>query len=892
MALVSHWTADNTASDSVGANHGSLIKGTAYVAGQVGQAFSFDGVDDRVGVDDSPSLALTGSMSIEAWVRADGLTSQGGVILFRGDDRGGLDPYQLSLQSDGKVKFAINDANNAGAGVLAQFPIGQFVHVVGTLDDATGSMKLYLNSMLVTQSTTSIRPFGALDPASNPGVGIGNHGGYPNTPHNFPFKGLIDELKLYDHALSAAEVSAHFDSEKGALQPSIRITDAAASEQSQFMYKGNLVSPGAVGIGMNDPHQMIYGPDGNLYVSTRHNDSVLRYSPDGAPNPAPGKLGAEFVSPGAGGLSAARGISFGPDGNLYVVSSETDEVLRFSGVDGSPLGALVTAGSGGLDSGFRLLFDGGYLYVSSTGQTATGPGVDSVLRYDAFTGAPAGVSGQPGDAVFISSGSGGLDNGHTIVRHNGDFYIASSNSHAVLRFSASGDFIEEFVPAGSGGLTAPIDIVFHTDGFLYVCGSNKVLRYDGATGAFDREMIGQGLLGPVDMLFEPGGDLFVSNRDSSEIRRYGVTSGAVLTVQSAPWPTAVSVNYATNSGTAQSGADFSSTAGTFTFAPFESSKTIFVPVVDDLTFEPTESFTVDLSSPVGAVIGDGIGAVTITDNDTPPTKFFVVDDASANKTYEYAAAGEAIENYNLNSGNTAPRGAASTAAGDKVWVVDNNRKVYVYDTSGGLLGSWTAGSLANNAQPQGIATNGTDVWIVDARSDKVFKYTGAASLLSGSPNAASSFNLNSGNTSPTDIVTDGSSFWVTNDAATNRVFKYSLIGTHVGNWTIDAANATPTGITLDPASPSDLWIVDAGTDRVYRYAGAVTRTSGGQSAADSFALAPGNANPQGIADPPVSGTSAATTSASSNATPSADAFDAALMAVVGEYEQGTRKKRR
>ena len=39
-------------------------------AGHIGQAFSFDGVDDRVVIDDSPSLALTESMTIEAWVNA------------------------------------------------------------------------------------------------------------------------------------------------------------------------------------------------------------------------------------------------------------------------------------------------------------------------------------------------------------------------------------------------------------------------------------------------------------------------------------------------------------------------------------------------------------------------------------------------------------------------------------------------------------------------------------------------------------------------------------------------------------------------------------------------------------------------------------------------------
>ena len=63
------------------------------------------------------------------------------------------------------------------------------------------------------------------------------------------------------------------------------------------------------------------------------------------------------------------------------------------------------------------------------------------------------------------------------------------------------------------------------------------------------------------------------------------------------------------------------------------------------------------------------------------------------------------------------------------------------------------------------------------------------------------------------------------------------------------------GITLDPASPSHLWIVDNGTDRVYQYDNAVVRTNGSQAASGSFALdtAAGNTNPQGIADPPVAG---------------------------------------
>ena len=62
-------------------------------------------------------------------------------------------------------------------------------------------------------------------------------------------------------------------------------------------------------------------------------------------------------------------------------------------------------------------------------------------------------------------------------------------------------------------------------------------------------------------------------------------------------------------------------------------------------------------------------SVTNTDNDVvPSTKFYVVNDSTADRTYEYSATGVAVENYALNTANTAPRGVVSTAAGDKVWV--------------------------------------------------------------------------------------------------------------------------------------------------------------------------------------------------------------------------------
>ena len=266
-----------------------------------------------------------------------------------------------------------------------------------------------------------------------------------------------------------------------------------------------------------------------------------------------------------------------------------------------------------------------------------------------------------------------------------------------------------------------------------------------------------------------------------------------------------------------------------------------------------------------ATILDGLGVGTIVDNEyqLPSTKFFVADDGNPDRTYEYGASGASVENYTIQSTNTAPRGVASNAAGDKVWVVDANKKVFVYNNSGGLLGSWIAGSLPNNSTVEGITTNGVDVWIVDSKSDTVYKYTGAASRTSGSQNAASSFKLKtffglSGNTNAKDIVTDGTSIWTVDDSATDKickygyVYKYTVSGKYQGSWAIDLGNLNPTGMTIDPTGASQsIWIVDSVTDRVYEYADGRSRTSDSFQATRTFALAAGNTNPQGIADPPI-----------------------------------------
>ena len=97
---------------------------------------------------------------------------------------------------------------------------------------------------------------------------------------------------------------------------------------------------------------------------------------------------------------------------------------------------------------------------------------------------------------------------------------------------------------------------------------------------------------------------------------------ATLTVTKTGATTQIStVNYATGDGTATASSDYTATSGTLTFAAGVASKTFSVPIVNDTTYEPTESFSVGLSGASTATISPSSGAasVTINDNDALPS---------------------------------------------------------------------------------------------------------------------------------------------------------------------------------------------------------------------------------------------------------------------------------
>jgi hypothetical protein len=81
----------------------------------------------------------------------------------------------------------------------------------------------------------------------------------------------------------------------------------------------------------------------------------------------------------------------------------------------------------------------------------------------------------------------------------------------------------------------------------------------------------------------------------------------------------VNVNWATANGTATAPTDYPAASGIVTFAPGETTKDVSVTVNGDTTYEPGETFFVNLTGPTNATLADGQGVGTIANDDARPT---------------------------------------------------------------------------------------------------------------------------------------------------------------------------------------------------------------------------------------------------------------------------------
>jgi Concanavalin A-like lectin/glucanases superfamily/Cadherin-like domain/Bacterial Ig domain len=190
------------ADSSGGARHGS-IRGATFAAGRYGNALAFDGLDDWVTVPDSAALDLTDGMTLEAWVKPSALSGWESIVL----KERGTEDLAYGLYAHDGAPLAGGVAAPAGtintiAGHHAvrgasALPNGVWTHIATTYDGAT--QRFYVNGALVASRAHT----GSMSTSNSP-LRIGGNNAWSG---EF-FQGLIDEVRIYNRALSAAEVQA------------------------------------------------------------------------------------------------------------------------------------------------------------------------------------------------------------------------------------------------------------------------------------------------------------------------------------------------------------------------------------------------------------------------------------------------------------------------------------------------------------------------------------------------------------------------------------------------------------------------------------------------------------------------------------------------------------
>jgi hypothetical protein len=197
VSPVGWWKFENDVLDSAGTNHGIANGSPTYSAGIDGQAINLDGINDYVDCGSDASLNVTDAVTIAAWIKLSGPAADQKIA---GNQDGSTGGYKFGV-FDNLAEFEIRTSANAGtlnrsvSGGTALTP-GVWYHVAGVYSQGD-YIRTYVDGMLDRELVTTA----VLGSSSGP-LMIGRE------PFNaiLFFDGLIDDLRIYNHAMSSSEI--------------------------------------------------------------------------------------------------------------------------------------------------------------------------------------------------------------------------------------------------------------------------------------------------------------------------------------------------------------------------------------------------------------------------------------------------------------------------------------------------------------------------------------------------------------------------------------------------------------------------------------------------------------------------------------------------------------
>lgn len=203
MALVAHWllneTSGTAAADNTGNGHAGTLTGCTWVASGLGGAIELDGVDDIITVADHANLSLTGDVSIALWLKSTSSKQDWMRVLGKGTCD--LRTYGLWVEHETNyLLFQQYDGANGYNIQLRHVIAGNtWHHVVATVGGT--SCKLYVGNSVVASGTRTGTPSAPAEPLLF---------GHCDGAWSSYFAGRLDDVRIYNHELSAAEVNTIF----------------------------------------------------------------------------------------------------------------------------------------------------------------------------------------------------------------------------------------------------------------------------------------------------------------------------------------------------------------------------------------------------------------------------------------------------------------------------------------------------------------------------------------------------------------------------------------------------------------------------------------------------------------------------------------------------------
>jgi sugar lactone lactonase YvrE len=495
--------------DAIGTHDGTLKNGPAWTtAGKYNGGLHFDGVDDLVSIPASSDLNLSKNFTLEAWVKPDEANPWSAVIT---KESSAGSTYQL--HAEGELKAPRGSAAKTAEGGNytvngpSALPVSAWSHLALTNDGT--NLRLYVNGTLVATGAS-----GPMFVSDGP-LHIGDNLRWISEDG---FKGTIDDVRLYNRTLSAAEIGVDKETKTLSLASGGNrvekwtipnyVPDLSPAIQSSF-------GPSKLANGPLDyPTDVAVDPSGNLWVTDSNNNRLEKFSANGEFISQFGTVGA-----GEGQFNHPGSVAIDGGGNLWVTDTGNNRVEKFSS-SGTFLLKIGTLGAGnGQFSGPTGIEVGpeGNIWVADTGnnrlQVFNSKGV--------FVKVVGAVGSQPGQfnepVGFAFDGSGTL-------------WVADSGNDRVQHLTTAGDPLVAFGTEGSGNgqLQQPAALDLDENGVVWVvdAGNDRVEGFDEEgryAGKFGSAGTGTGrfdLATPAGLTIDSSGRFWVTDAGNDRVQKW------------------------------------------------------------------------------------------------------------------------------------------------------------------------------------------------------------------------------------------------------------------------------------------------------------------------------------------------------------------------------------